>query len=110
MSISTVNISHDVDQSDYKNWSSYVSTSEFSHSVLDLVFMWRTIPAITIPFILNRAMSLVGLRSEARLFFLALGGSLDYDYVQASELICQVAEHYGPYFLSFWNDITQNLE
>jgi len=53
-------------------------------------------------------MELVGLRSEARLFFLALGGSLDYDYAQASELICNVAAHYGTQFLSFWQDIAQN--
>ncbi len=110
MSISTVYISHESDQSGYVDWSSYVSTSEFSHSVLDLVFMWRTVPAITLPFILNRAMGLVGLRKEAKLFFLALGGSLDYDYDQASELICQVAENYGQYFLSFWYDITRNSE
>ena len=108
MSISTVNYSHEVIQSEYVDWSSNVFRSEFSHSILDLVFLWRTIPAITLPFILNRSMELVGLRSEARLFYLALGGSLDYDYAQASELICGVAEHYGPYFLSFWNDITQN--
>ena len=110
MSISTVNYSHESDQSGYIDSSSYVSTTEFSHSVLDLVFMWRTVDAVTLPFILNRAMGLVGLRNEAKLFYIALCGSLDYDYAQASELLYQVAEHYGPYFLSFWYDITQNSE
>ncbi|MHA1519591.1 MAG: hypothetical protein ACTSRK_05355 [Promethearchaeota archaeon] len=108
MSISTLNYSNRSVRSGYNDWSTYISKSEFSHSALDLMFMWRTVPAITLPFILNRSMELVGLRSEARLFFLALGGSLDYDYAQASELICNVAAHYGTQFLSFWQDIAQN--
>ncbi|MHA1620044.1 MAG: hypothetical protein ACTSVZ_12260 [Promethearchaeota archaeon] len=110
MSISTLNYSNRSVRSGYNDWSMYISKSEFSHSVLELVFLWRTVPAITLPFILNRAMGLVGLRKEAKLFYIAISGSLDYDYAKASELICQVAEHYGPYFLSFWYDITQNSE
>ena len=75
-------------------------------SVLDLLFMWKKIPAIKLSFLLNRAMELVGHRSTATLFYFALGGAFDYNYGLAAEEILHVAAQYGNYFYTFWYDIT----
>jgi hypothetical protein len=105
--MSIAHSTHATYHSDYKDWSTYVSSSPLSYSLLDLVYMWRETPAIKLSFLLNRAMELVGLHNEARLFFLALGGSMDFDYQRAADELCHVAAQYGQYFYSFWKKITE---
>ena len=89
------------------NWHHSPTASNNDYTVLDLLFMWKKMPAVNLSFLLNRAMELVGYRSNASLFYFALGGALDYDYDLATEKILKVASQYGNYFYSFWHDITQ---
>lgn len=102
-------ISYESNHSDYSHWRSNRIALKYSHSLLDLVFMWQNNPAIKLPFILNKAMELVGLRNDARLFFLALGGSLDFNYEKTAEILLHVAAQYGQYMYSFWYDTIEDL-
>ena len=80
-------------------------TSNNDYTVIDLLFMWENNPAFNLTFLLNRAMELVGYKSQANLFYIVLGGHLDYNYDLASKKILRVASQYGNYFYSFWYDL-----
>ena len=77
-----------------------------NYTVLDLLFMWKKLPAVNLSFIINRSMGLLGYRREATLFYFALAGALDYNYVLAMEKIMHVASQFGQYIHTFWYDIT----
>ncbi len=84
----------------------YLLSQLIAYSGVDLLYMRRSHPSISLRFIMNRSMNLVGYQRAASLFFQALSGALDYNYKLAREKLLHVAAQHGEYYYSFWDDIT----